>query len=37
MNDEIKAMERALMQDHPNWPAGKAKWVAMQALGLIKR
>lgn len=37
MNTEIKEVERALMQNHPNWPVGKARWVAMQALGLIKR
>jgi hypothetical protein len=30
--NELKTLEKRLMQNHPNWPAGKARWLAEMAV-----
>jgi len=32
MKEEIKKLERLLIEKHPNWPAGKARWLVKKAL-----
>lgn len=32
---KLVAIHRRLVEKHPNWPAGKAKWIAMRMLELI--
>ncbi|MBS3147615.1 hypothetical protein J4219_01900 [Candidatus Woesearchaeota archaeon] len=31
---QLAALHSKLVQAHPTWPSGKAKWIAMQALGM---
>jgi hypothetical protein len=33
----IQQIEEVLLQRHPQWSQDKARWMAMQALGIIKR
>jgi len=34
---ELKDLQRVLQEKHPSWPQEKARWIAMQALGIIRR
>jgi len=33
MEDQIKEIQKALQERHPNWPQDKARWIAMKILG----
>lgn len=30
----LQEIEQRLLQQHPHWPQDKARWIAMQALGI---
>jgi len=32
---KLSEIHRKLVEKHPNWPAGKAKWIAMRILDLV--
>ena len=32
----IQEMESKLLQKNPHWPQEKARWIAMQALNIIR-
>ena len=35
--EQITELEQKILKDNPNWSQDKARWIAMQALGIIKR
>jgi len=35
--EEIKQVQNALLQKHPCWPQDKARWMAMQFLGITHK
>ena len=37
MEPELKDLQRKLLENHPNWPQQKARWVAMGMLGMLGR
>ncbi len=32
---QIQQLEEEIQQQHPHWPQDKARWIAMQALGML--
>lgn len=34
---EIKNVQKELQEKHPNWPQEKARWIAMQVLGILNK
>jgi hypothetical protein len=30
--NKLRELTRRLIEDHPNWPAGKARWLAERVL-----
>lgn len=35
IKQDIQKMQRALQEKHPDWSQDKAKWIAMQSLGIL--
>ncbi len=33
--EQLAELHRKLVEKHPEWPAGKAKWIAMRILDIV--